>query len=47
MKVIRRYWDKDLGHGDVVVETKHFIVVRFDTDPSTYYQIAKEEGEDE
>lgn len=47
MKAIRKYWDKDLGYGDVVVETKHFIVVRFDADPSTYYQIAKEEEENE
>ena len=41
MKVIRRFWDDTLGWGDVLVETEHYIMVRFDSDPSTYYQIVK------
>lgn len=47
MKVIRTYWDKDFGFGDVVVETEHFIVVNFYSDPWTYHQIPKEETEKE
>ncbi len=43
MKIIRRWWDEVKGWGDVVVETEHFVVVRFDADPWVYEQIAKED----
>jgi hypothetical protein len=39
---MKRYWDNENGWGDVVLETEHYIVVRWDRDPWCYDQIPKE-----
>ena len=39
-----KYWDDEFGWGDITFETEHFIIVRFDSDPWCFHQIAKKEN---
>lgn len=34
-----RFFDKEMGWGDIVMESDSYIIVRWDSDPSCYEQI--------
>lgn len=38
---MKRYWDDKMGWGDVLNETEHFMIVRFDADPWYLVQVPK------
>lgn len=40
---MERYWDETWGWGDVVEETAHFMIVRYDADPWCLVQVPKAE----
>ncbi len=42
---MKRYYSDFWGWGDIVLESAHYIVVRFDADPWTYKQIPTWEDE--
>lgn len=38
---MKKYFDMTIGWGEIVIETEHYIVVRFDADPWCLVQIPK------
>lgn len=38
---MNRYYDDEMGWGDIVKETKDFLIVRFDADPWSLVRILK------
>lgn len=42
METTRRWYDEEMGWGDVIAETEQYVIVHFDIDPWGYYQIMKE-----
>lgn len=38
---MKKYFDINMGWGEIVTETEHYIVVRFDADPWCLVQIPK------
>lgn len=41
---MKKYFDEELGWGDVTLETEHYLVIRLDADPWSYVQIPKMES---
>lgn len=42
MEVIYRCYHDTWGWGNVLLETKHFVIVLFDADSHTFHQLPKE-----